>query len=340
VSHTASPTSALQPLVSVIVTVYNQGWILEETLKSVAAQTYRPIECIIVDDGSTDTTPAVIASFVADCDERLSVQVIQQPNSGAQVARNAGLAASTGEFIQYLDGDDLLNPRKFALQIAFLTSSEGRSYDVVYGDARWLYHEHESTRIGEVIGLGRTDDFLSQALEGSCFNPLFSYLCRRSATEKAGAWDTEVLMNQDQHYFLSLACHGGAFAYLPGDTGSYRKHRQARVSDAGMTLRVRETLKILRSVEAMLNENRLELTENRRRALAAAYRKVSRWAFGRDNAVWRQALSSSLRLFPEGLPTDGARRLLQKSFGVWAGETISGAASLLKQRFSPGKQTA
>lgn len=322
------------PLVSVIVTVYNQRSFLGETLRSVSNQTYRPLECIVIDDGSTDRTPDVISEFANSCGkaDELTVKSVRQANMGAQAARNAGLARCTGDFIQYLDGDDLLMPDKLTLQTDFMGSSTGAEYDVVYGDAQWLLDEGGQPRNGEHLGLGPVEDFIISALGFDRFNPVFSYLCRRRALEKAGKWDLTVLMNQDQHYFLSLACRGGTFAYLPGLTGFYRKHNGRRTSDAGIALRAQQTFKILASVESMLRDDISQFRDTRRSALARAYLAVSRWAFAVDKALWREALLASIRLCPSGPQSTGIRGVLQNSLGVWAAETIAGVGGLVKRR--------
>src|ERR1700676_3953038 len=103
-------------LVSVIVTAYNQECFLAETLESVIGQTYRPIECVIVDDGSGDGTAEIAASYVARSGPNMTFRYIRQQNQGAQAARNNGVTACRGEYIQHLDGDDLLDGDKLRSQ--------------------------------------------------------------------------------------------------------------------------------------------------------------------------------------------------------------------------------
>src|SRR5579883_2718722 len=90
----------MQPLVSVVIPTYNYGHFLGRALASVFAQTYAPIECIVVDDGSTDDTPAVLAQY----GDR--VRVIKRQRGGPAAARNAGVEAAKGEFVAFLDADD------------------------------------------------------------------------------------------------------------------------------------------------------------------------------------------------------------------------------------------
>src|SRR4051812_15834192 len=105
---------------------------LREAVASVLAQTYRPIEIIVVDDGSTDDTPSVIEDLAA---RHAEVRGIRRTNGGPGLAREAGRGDARGEFIQYLDSDDLLMPRKFELQVAALEANP--ECGVAYGITRY-----------------------------------------------------------------------------------------------------------------------------------------------------------------------------------------------------------
>src|SRR5262245_34526643 len=112
----------IRDLVSTIIPVYNRPDLLVDAVHSVLAQTYRPIEVIIVDDGSTDSTPQ-IARDLADRHPQV-IRWIRQTNGGPGRARQTGLETARGEYVQYLDSDDLLLPRKFELQVAALAIAQ------------------------------------------------------------------------------------------------------------------------------------------------------------------------------------------------------------------------
>ncbi|MDB6115980.1 MAG: putative glycosyl transferase, partial [Lacunisphaera sp.] len=103
------------PLASIIIPCFNAGRWVAATLDSALAQTWSRCEVILIDDGSTDDSLAIARTFVPR-----GVQVISQPNRGASAARNHGLRAARGEFIQFLDADDLISPDKIAAQIELL----------------------------------------------------------------------------------------------------------------------------------------------------------------------------------------------------------------------------
>src|SRR5262249_52485637 len=103
------------PLVSVIVPTYNRAYCLERTLTSALSQTYRNLEIVVVDDGSTDSTKELVAT-VARRDVR--VRYVRQANKGVSAARNAGFARCTGDFVALLDSDDVWWPWKIELQLS------------------------------------------------------------------------------------------------------------------------------------------------------------------------------------------------------------------------------
>jgi glycosyltransferase involved in cell wall biosynthesis len=102
------------PLVSVVIPAYNVERYLGEAIESVLAQTYRSIELIVVDDGSTDATAEVATSFA-------DVKLIRQPNRGLAAARNAGFEASAGRFVCFHDADDMMVPAKISKQVDLLS---------------------------------------------------------------------------------------------------------------------------------------------------------------------------------------------------------------------------
>ena len=108
-----------RPLVSVVVPAFNAEATLEATLRSAAAQTWRHFEIIIVDDGSTDSTVEVARRF---CESEPRSRLLSTGNRGAAAARNSGIAASRGEFVAFLDSDDLWHPQKLEKQVAIALS--------------------------------------------------------------------------------------------------------------------------------------------------------------------------------------------------------------------------
>lgn len=112
-----------KPLISVIIPVYNGERYLAEAIESVLVQTYRPIEIIVVDDGSTDNSAGIAQSHK-------EINYIYQSNQGVSVARNAGIASAQGEFIAFLDADDRWTPDKLSVQMNYLLNHPEIQYAI------------------------------------------------------------------------------------------------------------------------------------------------------------------------------------------------------------------
>jgi glycosyltransferase involved in cell wall biosynthesis len=203
------------PLVTTILPVYNRPAMLREAVASVLAQTHRPIEIVIVDDGSTDDTPSVADSFGA------SVRVIHQPNRGPGAAREAGRLAARGDYIQYLDSDDLLDPRKFELQVAAL--ERDHECDVAYGWTRARFSGAPWKRTGERIATMFPSMLESRWWDTS--TPLY----RRSIVERAGPW-SDLRREEDWEYDCRVAAMGVRLSYCEAWVSETRFHDEAQLS--------------------------------------------------------------------------------------------------------------
>lgn len=212
-------------LVSVIIPVYNREELIVEAIKSVYHQTYRPIECIVVDDGSTDQSVAVIEELKTKYNSGdFFIKLYEQKNSGAPAARNAGIKHASGAYIQFLDSDDLLYADKLTTQIDFLR--ENHNYDAVYGD--W----HHGTNDNFIYIKGEQwEDSLLQFYGGRVVHTL-SMLLRRKLVEKIGPWDEDLKRNQEIDYFLRGLLAKGQFGYLPNPTGLWREHDGERIASS------------------------------------------------------------------------------------------------------------
>ena len=170
-------------LVSTIIPVFNRPDLVRSAVQSVLQQTYRPIEILLVDDGSTDDTPGVLAALQRESPEE--VRVLRQSNAGPGAARERGRLAARGAYIQYLDSDDWLLPNKFADQVAALEASPDCS--IAYGTARLVAADgtvlaEPSRRTAELHR--HLFPLLLQERWWHTHTPLF----RRSISDAAGPW--------------------------------------------------------------------------------------------------------------------------------------------------------
>ena len=217
----------IEGLVSTIVPVYNRPDLLVEAVKSVLAQTYRPIEVVIVDDGSTDATPQVARELAAKNPE--IVRFIQQANEGPGRARQTGLGASRGEFIQYLDSDDLLLPLKFELQVSALRARPDCA--VAYGKTRHY-------KIGAVprdVPFKRTGERIPTILPAALHSRWWSTstpLHRRAVLDGAGPW-TSLRNEEDWEYDCRVGALGTRLAYCDAFVSDTRYHDGDQLSRDG-----------------------------------------------------------------------------------------------------------
>lgn len=210
-------------LVSVIVPVYNRPEMLRQAVASVLAQTWSDFEILIVDDGSTDSTPNVIAQLEGS-DSR--IRALHRANGGPGLARETGRQAARGDFIQYLDSDDLLMPRKLEWQVAALR--ERPESGVAYGRTRYR------DPAGKEIACTWKDPNQIQETMFPSFllnrwwetaTPLY----RRSVTDAAGPW-TELRLEEDWEYDARIAALGVRLAFVDEVVAEHRDHEEERLS--------------------------------------------------------------------------------------------------------------
>jgi len=198
-----------------------------EAVSSITTQTYRPIECIIVDDGSTDNTKDIVNKIEIPDISSFTVKYIYQQNSGSQVARNTGTAAAIGEFIQYLDSDDLLCRDKIANQVNYF--NQHPDCDAVFGD--WEVGTKEKK---DCITAYKKENLLDQFLTEKCIAN-FAILMRSNLVTKIGDWDVNIKRNQEIDFHLRGVLAGGKFEYLAGLCGLWRVRDGERiVSNTGL----------------------------------------------------------------------------------------------------------
>ena len=203
-------------LISVVVPCYNYGRFLADALESVRAQTHRDWECVVVDDGSTDDTREVFER-VARADSRF--RYLFQAHKGVSEARNTGLRAVHGEFVQLLDADDLLGARKLAEHHDYLQSRP--DVDIVYGYARFFALDDKSELYRAP---GREDFEWMDKAEGSAAEVLpnlvranimviHAAFCRADVFRRAGLFDTSLGVFEDWEFWLRCAFSGCRFGY-------------------------------------------------------------------------------------------------------------------------------
>jgi len=175
-----------QPLISCIVPVYNCELYLREAIDSILAQTYRPLEIVVVDDGSTDGTADVVASYGA------RLLYLRQGNAGPAAARNRGLKLAEGEFVAFLDADDVWHPDKLMRQMACFTTHPKLELCLTYVENVWIRElKAERERLQNHKFARPLPGYLIQTL-----------LARRTLFDTLGFFDPALQPSEDTDWFL------------------------------------------------------------------------------------------------------------------------------------------
>jgi glycosyltransferase involved in cell wall biosynthesis len=259
-------------LVSVIVPCYNRKTLIARSLDSVLAQSYRPIELIVVDDGSTDNTVERVKAWLASLDDPyFTATLIRKENRGPASARNAGLAVCTGEFVQYLDSDDLLAPDKIAAQVDALVKN-GAEFAWSPMSVETLSGRVEAPQ----VWFARHDQFPDSACVG---------LYRRSLIVRIGPWREDLYAKEDYDYRYRAELARPKKVFVPGIKYQAFEHELGRENDKFGTVRdIEAVLQILDSARVADVSDELSFS------LSARYRNCLDWAISKgDRLLARKA---------------------------------------------------
>jgi glycosyltransferase involved in cell wall biosynthesis len=219
----------MKALVSILIPAYNAERWIAETIESALMQTWPHKEIIVVDDGSTDGTPTVARQF-----QSKGVQVAMQPNQGAAAARNKAFALSRGDYIQWLDADDLLSRDKIAHQVRAAEQTSDRS--VLFSSA-WGSFRSRPARARFVptplwCDLAPTE-WLIRKREGNWHMQTATWLVSRQLTEAAGPWDRRLFGDDDGEYFSRVINVSSGIRFVPQSKVRYRITPSNRLSYIG-----------------------------------------------------------------------------------------------------------
>jgi glycosyltransferase involved in cell wall biosynthesis len=222
----------INPLVSIIIPTYNRAHFISETLDSIMAQTYSNWECIIVDDGSMDNSEFVISKYV-ELDSRF--QFYYRPAErikGANSCRNYGFELSKGEYIQYLDSDDLISFNKIEDQVRELEKYDMNTIAI----CKWQFFENlsninrENKELKVYRNFDSILDFIDALALSGCFLPPHVYLVNRQLVLNSGNWMDKLMINQDGEFFARIFTKTNLVVFLPDVMAYYRRNHTDNIS--------------------------------------------------------------------------------------------------------------
>jgi len=241
----------MKPLVSILITAYKAEDTIAYTLQSAVAQTWPHKEIIVVDDGSTDSTAEVARGFK-------EVRVVSTENHGLSGAQNNAFPLSQGDYIQYLDADDLLAPDKIERQLAALREFDGKRVLLSSPWAPFYYRTRHARFVRNSVWQDLSPvDWLSTAMRENIHMQNATWLVSRQLAKAAGPWDTRLHFDQDGEYFCRVLLASEGTRFVPGTGIYYRASGANSVSFIGNSDKKKDSLlltmklhiKYLRSLE-------------------------------------------------------------------------------------------
>ncbi len=212
-------------MVSIVMPALNAQCWIREAIESCLRQTWPNLEIIVIDNGSADQTVDIALSFKSP-----RVRVLECARAGASAARNEGVAASRGDFIQFLDADDVLAPDKISNQIQLLA----RSPDCSIASGLWsrfVTHPGEQALKPEPVWKDcAPEEFLMTSWMGGGMMPVFGWLTPKQLIEAAGPWNEELRINQDGEFFTRVVLASAGIVFCADATGYYRTVENASIS--------------------------------------------------------------------------------------------------------------
>ena len=243
----------MKPLVSILIPAYNSEEWLAESIQSAVAQTWPRKEIIVVDDGSSDHTAEVARQFASK-----EVLVVSRENGGAQVARNHAYKLSQGDYIQWLDADDLLAPDKVERQLAALRETD--TPRILLSSPRgWFYYRTERAQfVPNSLWQDLSPvEWLLRKMGENLPLQTATWLTSRELAEAAGPWDTRLHVDDDGEYFCRVLLVSEGTRFVPKARVFHRFAPSSRVSHIGtsdkkkdaMLVSMKLHVKYLRSLE-------------------------------------------------------------------------------------------
>jgi GT2 family glycosyltransferase len=228
----------MKPLVSILIPAYNAAEWIAATLDSACSQAWARKEIIVVDDESSDNTAALAMNFASK-----NVKVVTQENQGAAAARNRALSLSQGDFIQWLDADDVLAPDKVAKQMEVMErhGDAGTLLSSAWGSFSYRLDKaefHPSPLWNDLSPL----EWLTRKMEGNDHMQTATWLVSREMTEAAGPWDTRLLSDDDGEYFCRVLLASEQVRFVPESKVFYRRTDTGRLSYIGFSDEKKEAM--------------------------------------------------------------------------------------------------
>jgi glycosyltransferase involved in cell wall biosynthesis len=259
----------MKPLVSILIPAYNAEEWIANTLRSATAQTWAHREIIVVDDGSKDRTADVARQFASR-----EVAVVSIRNQGAASARNYALRLSQGDYIQWLDADDLLAPHKIERQLAALQDNDNKRILLSSPWAPFYYRTRRARFVHSSLCQDLSPvEWLVRKMGENLHMQTATWLTSRTLAEAAGPWDTRLLSDDDGEYYCRVLLASEGTRFVPETGMFYRVTPSSRLSSIGNSDRKKDAM----LVSMKLHIQYLRLLEESERVRKACLTYIRNW---------------------------------------------------------------
>ncbi|MDH7911516.1 glycosyltransferase family 2 protein [Winogradskyella sp. SYSU M77433] len=310
--------------VSIIIPLYNSVSFFEETIKSIIDQSYKNWEIIIVDDGSEDGSYELAKEYASD-----NIRVVKNRGKGACAARNYGLDLAVGDYIQFLDADDLISEDKIQNQLAQL---ERNSKSITVCSTKHFYESFHTGKITDRAFLYTTDNPKELLLnlygaDGEHHNMIqtSAWLTPKSLIKDSGPWNEDLSKDQDGEFFCRVATRAEKIIFTPNVFNYYRKHINGKnIANQKKRKHLESQITALESKSAQFKG--LETTQAYKNAMALQYKLIAIDAFPEFKDLSSMVLSRSKDLAQiDYLPVLGGNviEFFKKIFGWKIAKIIS-----------------
>lgn len=181
-------------LVSIIIPTYNRGWIIKDAIDSILTQDFKDFELIIVDDGSTDNTKEILNKY------KNNIKIINQTNKGVSAARNTGINASSGDYVAFLDSDDIWLPKKLSTQVDFFNSNKNAM--ICQTEEMWI---KKGKRINKKKKHKKISGYIFEPSLSLCLVSPSAVMTRRSLFDEIGLFDEKLYSCEDYDMWLRIS---------------------------------------------------------------------------------------------------------------------------------------
>ena len=228
----------MKPLVSILIPAYNAEKWIAESLQSAIAQTWPRKEIIVIDDGSKDRTAEVARQFASK-----EVKVISTENQGVSAAENLAFQVSQGDYIQYLDADDLLVPNKIERQLATLKDADTKRLLLSSQWAPFYFRTHNVRFVQNALCQDLTPvEWLLRKMSQNLHMQTSTWLTSRELIQAAGPWDIGLAMDHDGEYFCRVLMASEGTRFIAGTGVYYRMTGSGSVSKVGKSNKKKDSL--------------------------------------------------------------------------------------------------